>query len=154
MMERKHIEVFVDGLTRYFHHLDTARIGLSGNLEIGAPYLLKNTQNMGLDYTGMISVSGLKAGTIFVTAKSSLLRLILLSHGESAFSTELKRDLVGEMANTLAGNARRHLGPDFHISTPHILEGPVNTQSYRLSSRCYILPFRWKSNKAELIVSI
>jgi len=154
MMERMHIDVFIDGLTRYFKHLDSSRIGDNLSLEISAPYLLESTQSLGLDYTGMISVSGSNSGIIFVSAKNALLKLILLSLGESEFSSELKRDLIGEIANTLAGNARRHLGEGFHISTPRVIKGPIITTNYRLSSRCYVLPFRWKSNKAELIISI
>lgn len=154
MSERAHIDVFIDGLTRYFSHLDASLNDTQPTLEIGAPYLLKASQAMGLDFTGMIAVSGNNLGHIFVSAHSALLKRILLSYGESDLSDTHKRDLVGEIANTLAGNARRHLGTDFHISTPRVLEGTLETSNYKLSSRCYVLPFRWKSSKAELIVSI
>ena len=66
----------------------------------------------------------------------------------------LRLDLIGEIANTLAGNARRHLGPDFHISTPKVISGDLDAAAFGLSPRCFILPFRWKSNVAELVISI
>lgn len=162
MIDQAQIDVFIDALSRYFNHLDTSieegacalscRTGYG--LEVGAPYLLKSTQPMGLDFTGMISVSGNSTGTIFVSARSALLQLVLLSHGEKELSIKHKRDLIGEIANTLAGNARRHLGAEFHISTPRVLEGALEPVNYKLSSRCFILPFRWRSNKAELIISV
>ena len=154
MMEGKHIDVFVDGLKHYFDHLDITTTGSKGTLDISAPYLINSQQKLGLDYTGMISVTGNRTGYIFFSAKSSLLRFILLSYGESDFSERFKSDLVGEVANTLAGNARKYLGSDFHISTPTILANGIDASNYKLSKRCFVLPFRWRSNKAELIVSI
>lgn len=154
MNERAHIDVFIDGLTRYFNHLDTELKEPNSSLEVGAPYLLNTSQSIGLDFTGMICVSGNNLGYIFVSANSALLKRILLSYGEADLSDAPKRDLVGEIANTLAGNARRRLGSDFHISIPRVFDGGVETSKYKLSSRCYVLPFRWKSSKAELIISI
>lgn len=154
MREQAHIDVFIDGLSRYFNHIDSSGNKGRSELEISAPYLLKNTQVMGLDFTGMITVSGRSIGNIFVTANSALLKRILLIYGEVELGVRHKRDLIGEIANTLAGNARQHLGTDFHISTPHVFEGPLETDKHQLGVRSYVLPFRWKSSKAELIVSI
>ena len=154
MIERAQIDVFIDSLKRYFRHLDGVASGPANKLEIGAPYLLRDAQTMGLGYTGMINVSGTQSGTVFVSAGSTLLKRILLSYGEHNLSSEHKRDLIGEVANTLAGNARRHLGAEFHISTPRVLEGPIDPKRFDLNDRCFTLPFRWRSNKAELIVSI
>ena len=46
------------------------------------------------------------------------------------------------------------LGADFHISTPKVIEGVIETTRFKLSPRCFVLPFRWKSNVAELIISV
>ncbi len=154
MNERAHIDVFIDGLSRYFNYLATELEEPNSSLEIGAPYLLSTSQPMGLDFTGMISVSGNNLGYIFVSANSALLKRILLSYGEVDLSDMPKKDLIGEIANTLAGNARRRLGADFHISTPRVFDGGLEPSKYQLTSRCYVLPFRWKSSKAELIISI
>jgi len=78
----------------------------------------------------------------------------LLSYGELELGDEFMRDLVGEIANTLAGNARRELGANFHISIPRVIQAPLNTKDYSLDSHCYLLPFRWRSSKAELIISV
>ncbi len=169
MSERRYIDVFIDGLIGYFDHLNES-VGLprsvinqseadqhsaqSVGLELGTPYLLKNEATIGLDFTGMISVSGSSVGTVFVSAPRALLKRILLSHGELELGDEFMRDLVGEIANTLAGNARRELGADFHISIPRVIQTPINTKDYSLDTHCYLLPFRWRSSKAELIISV
>jgi len=155
MIERKYIDVFIEGLKTYFDHLDSIFNGPpEGTLEVGAPYLLKSDQNLGMGYTGLINVTGSSMGTVFVSAPGVLLKRILLSYGESDLREEFKRDLIGEIANTLAGNARRYLGSEFHISTPRILLGQLDLSNYTLSQRCYLLPFRWRSSRAELLISI
>ncbi len=169
MSERRYIDVFVDGLISYFDHLNESfgssrsvisssehaqRSTQSVDLELGTPYLLKNEATIGMDFTGMITVSGSSVGTVFVSAPRALLKRILLSYGEAELRDELLRDLVGEIANTLAGNARRELGADFHISIPRVIQAPLNTKDYRLDQHCYLLPFRWRSSKAELIISV
>ena len=154
MSERKYLNVFLDSLKTYFDHLDSIFSEPGGALEVGAPYLLKSNQRLGTGYIGLINVSGSSIGTIFVSAPGALLKRILMTYGESGLGEEFKRDLIGEIANTLAGNARQYLGSEFHISTPCILEGPLDLNNYKLSEHCYLLPFRWRSNKAELLISI
>ncbi len=154
MLEHKYMEVFVDGLTRYFKHLDEARETSSPSLQIGSPFLIDEASTRGLDYTGVISISGENKGHVFFSANSSLLKIILLAYGAKDLTTSKHRDVVGEVANTIAGNAREHLGNHFNISTPSVVEGPISPEKYKLSPRCFVLPFRWKSNQAELIVSV
>lgn len=154
MIDRAHIEVFADSLTRYFKHLTESTGSLSQDLEISAPYLLESDNISGLGYTGMIHVSGRYSGKVFVTARSSMLKKILLCLGEVDLNEELRQDLIGEITNTLAGNARRHLGTEFHISTPKVIKGTIESARLTLSPRCFVLPFRWKSNVADLIISL
>lgn len=157
MIDRTHIDVFVDALTRYFEHLTESTDStesIEDNLVISAPYLLNNDNILGLGYTGMINVSGRYSGKVFVTARSSMLKRILLCLGEVDLNEGLRQDLIGEITNTLAGNARRHLGAEFHISPPKVIKGEIKSTGLRLSTRCFVLPFRWKSNVADLIISL
>lgn len=85
----------------------------------------------------MINVSGSSMGAVFVSAPSALLKRVLLNYGEPEFNSRLKRDLIGEIANTLAGNARRELGSEFHIPTPRVIQTPLKTEDYKLSVHCY-----------------
>ena len=100
MIDRSHIEVFVDSLTRYFTHLNQSTGSHSDDLEISAPYLLSSKELVGFDYTGIINVSGRHSGKVFITARSSMLKRILLLLGEQELNEELRRDLIGEVANT------------------------------------------------------
>jgi chemotaxis protein CheX len=150
MTQRKQIDIFIEGVKRYFDHFSDQ----SDSLEIGTPYLVRNSEPLGMDYTGVITVSGANQGYVFFSATRSLLKYILLSLGESCFSEQFMSDLVGEVANTISGNARSSLGSEFYISTPNVIIGQVATQKISLDDRSYVLPLRWKTNAAQLVVSL
>ena len=153
MINHKQAEVFVDGISQYFKHLTTNE-SVNNSLEIGAPFMLDYAQETGLDYTGSIAVSGNDRGNIFFSATSCLLKTILLNYGVSDLTKSKHKDIVGEVANTIAGNARRHLGNQFLISTPTVIEGTLSSNHYDKSNRSYVIPLRWKSKSAQLIVNL
>lgn len=148
MQHHSLIDVFIDGVKVYFDHLGAEL------LEIGTPYLIPNSGDLGLDYNGLISIFGDNQGVVVFSANKSILKYILLSLGESDLSEPYLADLVGEIANTISGNVRRELGEDFQISTPKVSLDTLNQCLFDLESRSFILPLRWKSKAAQLLVSL
>jgi chemotaxis protein CheX len=73
---------------------------------------------------------------------------------ENDFSHETMRDLVGEVANTISGNARRDFGRDFVISVPAVLAGEKPEIPVVAGSRSFVIPINWRSHSAKLIVSL
>ena len=69
---------------------------------------------------------------------------------ESDFSHETMRNLGGEVANTISGNARR----DFVISVPSVLSGERPEVPQKPGSRSFVIPINWRSHSAKLIVSL
>jgi chemotaxis protein CheX len=62
--------------------------------------------------------------------------------------------LVGEITNTISGNAREQLGAGFMISTPFILEGkPISVHAAK-DTTCYILPVTWKQHRSRVLVAL
>ncbi len=158
MMSHKYLEVFVDGLSNYFAHLDVTKSVRSGmqqkSFQIGTPYLLDRSDALGLDYTGRISISGTNSGQVSFSASSTLLKMILIGYGVTSLSEEKHKDIVGEVANTIAGNARRVLGSAFNISAPTVVKGAIKSEDVDLKELCYVLPVRWKNNPAQLIINL
>ncbi len=64
------------------------------------------------------------------------------------------RDLVGEVANTISGNARRDFGRDFIISVPSVLAGERPDIPLKAGTRSFVIPINWRSHSAKLIVSL
>jgi len=64
------------------------------------------------------------------------------------------RDLVGEVANTISGNARRDFGRDFVISVPSVLSGEKPQIPQKPGLRSFIIPIKLAQSLRQLIVSL
>ena len=142
------LKVFVDGVINYFHHTSDK------NVKVGAPYLIENSQPTAFDYTGIIGISGPYKGTVYFTAPKVLLTHLLLSIGEKDTSMENMLDLVGEVANTISGNARTECGCDFMISVPIMMEGAPGKIHLPEQLRSYVIPIYWKAYSAAVVVCL
>jgi len=147
MLREEELKTFVDGTTRYFE------VAAQQPATIGSPYLLEGDLAVH-DYTGVISVSGKREGVVYFTAPRAMLTVLLMKMQESDFSHENMRDLVGEVANTISGNARRDFGHDFVISVPNVLAGGRPEIPHAAGIRSFVIPINWRSHSAKLVVSL
>ena len=84
MKDLQHITTFLDGVSRYFAHVSKD----PKSLELGTPYLVRNHEQLGLDLTGAITISGKTKGFVFFSSSRALLKYLLLSLGESEFTDQ------------------------------------------------------------------
>lgn len=108
-MQERDVQVFVEGTQNYFKEI-------SGEApEVGLPYI-KGSEEIILDYTGAIGISGERKGCVyFTTNKDMLSEIVNVVLGPGSDSEEALRDMVGEIANTISGNARRSFGSNFMV---------------------------------------
>ena len=147
-MDEQELRVFIDIVGQYFER-QTNRLP-----ELGSPHLGEPSALPIYDFTGVIGISGQRQGCVYFTAHRDLLRQLLLHVGESDISDNNLSDLVGEVANTISGNARRYFGPDFMISVPVVVEGSAKAIQVPRSVKAYILPLTWHKFEAALVVSL
>ena len=147
-MSEETVQIFIDGVVRYFEHTTDREVS------IGTPYLASNKSPVSMGYTGVIGISGPIKGCIYFTAPRVLLKHLLLSIGENETSSEYMLDLVGEVANTLSGNARRELGKEFVISVPMVVEGNPTAIQLPKDLRSYVVPITWKSYMAAVVICL
>jgi chemotaxis protein CheX len=145
MLQEQELKTFVEGTTNYFE------VAAQQPASIGSPYLMEGTPAVH-DYTGVINISGKREGVVYFTAPKAMLTVLLMKMQENDFSHETMRDLVGEVANTISGNARRDFGRDFVISVPSVLAG--EKPDLKPGTRCFVIPINWRSHSAKLIVSL
>jgi chemotaxis protein CheX len=145
-MTEKVLQIFIDGAVRYFQHTTDK------DVRVGTPYLVSNSEPSAFDYTGVIGVSGPMKGCVYFTAPLMLLKHLLLSMGESDTREEYIVDLVGEVANTISGNARSEFGKDFMISVPLVIEGAPSNIHLPKELRSYVIPVYWKSYSAAIVL--
>ena len=89
-----------------------------------------------------------------VSAPSTMLREVIKAMGEPDSSMTMIKDLLGEMANTISGNARTEFGADFIISLPKIIEGIPSIPYLPKERQSYVMPFTWRGFKAVIGISI
>jgi chemotaxis protein CheX len=142
------VRVFVDGVLNYF---DTS---MQQTAECGTPYLALTQSPEISDYTGMIRISGKRDGLVFFTAPKSMLCVMLMRMHETDMSHHNLCDLVGEIANTLSGNARRDFGPRFNISVPAVVHGRRSTVEYPADTCPIVIPIAWRTYHARLVVCL
>src|SRR5436190_18504968 len=105
-MSDEEIKVFIDGVVRYFQR------ATGEPAEVDAPYL-KGEDSVALDFTGVIGISGRHRGAVYFTSGAEQLTELLRHLGETEIGPSEQADLVGEVANTIAGNARQYFGSEF-----------------------------------------
>jgi len=146
MMTDSEVQVFIDGIKNYFMTVSDSKA------VVGTPYLINANKSPYSDYTGVIEVSGIRKGKVYVLAARAMLRHLLLSLGEKNISSELIIDIVGEVANTISGNVREQFGSQFVISSPTIIEG--KNDAIKDVNQAFSVPFRWKSYTGYLVICL
>jgi chemotaxis protein CheX len=137
-------KIFIELLKVYFSELTNTSV------DFGKPYLEKDNIEYG-DYVGVIHISGLCNGFICITATSSSLNSLIESvFHKSIADPNMVKDVLGEMANTIAGNARSLYGENFVISLPKVF----SKNGYKMDFKKVpiVLPFLWKNHKYNLIL--
>ena len=147
-MNEEELNVFVDTVLHYFDQVtDTPAI-------VQTPYLKENKDTLAYEFTGIIGISGERKGCVYFTTTSLLLNQILIGMREDDLSKENQADLIGELANTIAGNARKHFGIEFMISVPIVIEGKPENLKLPKTARSFVIPVSWRHHESALVVCL
>lgn len=146
-MEEK-LRIFINSIFYYFSHT------YKESVDIGSPYLVDSMDAVGAEFTGLISISGDYQGVCCFSTPRDLLKNIIEAVGVSDVSEDMLFDTAGEIANTLSGNAREHLGSKFNISVPLVFDGSPDESYFPEDAKIYAIPIEWRGNKATLGVSL
>ncbi len=147
-MKAEKLQVFMRSVALFFEQIG------DGLKEIDTPYLNDNQNPVAYDYSGIITISGAIMGSVYVSSSTTMLRHLLRVLGEPEESMALLKDLIGEIANTISGNARTEFGANFIISPPTIVQGAPSIQYLPREKRSYIIPFYWHDHKAVIGICV
>lgn len=147
-MEKESIEVFINSLKNFYGQIGVAEIS------VGVPYLLDSNHPVASDFTGIIGISGKRRGCVYFTCPKAMLSYLLMSVGESEVTSEHLCDMVGEIANTIAGNARKEFGSEFMISVPVVVQGVPEKIHLPDNTRSVVIPTKWKSYQSAIVVAL
>jgi chemotaxis protein CheX len=143
------IRSFVDAVSGYFYQISEEQA------EINAAFLVEGEiPATTFDLTGYITLSGSFSGRVYFSAPRVMVTRLLLIMGESDRSEERLLDAVGEIANTISGNARKHFGESMVISVPVTAATEHDWLKSVVSPRSYVILVKWKQYKASVVVDI
>jgi chemotaxis protein CheX len=146
-LSEKDIEIFIEAIGSYFKQITHEAAS------IGVAYLAQNAFPMN-DFTGMIKVSADYVGALYFSAPSAMLRHLLTVMKETDQSEENLLDAVGEIANTISGNARKYFGENMVISTPEKIVNTPPDLDRSTNNYAYVIIIKWKHYSASLVVDI
>lgn len=147
-MDASVLNIFATSIINYF----TKTTGHPA--EMGTPFLGHEDEILALDFSAVIGISGTYRGNIYYTAPRPKMQALLAILGEDDYSDNLCGELVGEITNTISGNAREELGGGFMISTPFLLAGSNISVRAAQGAPCFILPIEWNSFCSRILITL
>lgn len=145
-LQESELKMFVDSVQRYF------KVMTQQEPQITSAFLATGDIEAH-DFNGIVSFSGSYNGHVLVSMPQRLLRELLLLQRENDLSDSNLLDAVGEIANTLGGNARKTLGSGLQISVPMKLHGASGLKA-RVRKHPYVITLRWNHQPALVCVDL
>jgi chemotaxis protein CheX len=142
------VGVFVDSVMHYF---ETA---VQQPATCGIPHLALRQRPQLADYTGMLSIAGRRDGVVLFTAPRSMLRVMLMCMQDTDLSHEHLCELVGEIANTLLGDAQRNFRHHYSVSVRSVVHQGDVALVYPAGAHPIVIPIAWRSYRARLVVCL
>ena len=146
-IQESDLRIFVDTVKNYFFNT-TAEAA-----EVVTAFLADDGVMPNHGYTGAITLSGQFEGCVYFTATQALLTRVLASIQEADLSEANLLDAVGEIANTIAGNARQHFGAGLDISVPTRVKSDAPFAITR-RDRPFVIELKWRGQDAAVVVDI
>jgi chemotaxis protein CheX len=140
-------KVFIEAVTHYFAHQTQMPA------QIRASYLT-DPAALNFDYTGLITLAGRFRGCVYFTAPGRMLRELLRALHEPDVHDDNLLDAVGEIANTIAGNVRRHFGAALEISVPIKIRGTSTEIKSAVRSRPFAILIGWQRHEAAVVIDL
>lgn len=123
--------------------------------QIRTAYLLQDGgEPVREDFTGVIEVGGRYRGQVCFSAPRGMLTHVLLLLGERDYSDASHRDIVGEIANQMTGQARRFFGEGLHIRPPRVYARKQGPCRLAAAMPPLVIPLAWDRYEAHLQVAM
>ena len=147
-MSEDDLKVFVKGTERFFSQVTATAA------EVSTPFVREQKDRVVSDFSAVIGVSGTQRGCVYFTAPREMVADLVKRLGETEMTDEIYADYVGEIANTISGNAREFLGSGFMISVPVVCSGPSHDVRFPRDMPAFVIPIMWSGHNSSLILCL
>jgi hypothetical protein len=105
-------------------------------------------------YTGLLHLTGGAEGFVYITASQELLQHLYTSrHSHGRFTEENCRDVMNDIATTIAHNVHKRFGPALHVSEPRIFS-TVPDDPIEMPPAVFVQPFSWRNELAYFVLGL
>lgn len=145
----KTVNVFIDSINNYFQTLTSLDVDTK-------PPFVKTPELLLLkECTGMIGVSGIKRGFIYISGDMEMYADLIRRYvGLKAPDEKDILDMAGELSNVVSGNVRETYGDDFMISVPIVFKGTPDNLYFPDDVPIYVIPVEWNGYEAYMVVGL
>lgn len=122
---------------------------------VGKPHL-KTQPTTSYDVSGIIGFSGQVIGSMVVSFPQGVAERIVEAFAGTKLSPDTPdfADAVGELANMIAGSAKKDLGGSASITVPSVIIGPGHTVARLAEVPCVVIPCSTPVGEFAVEVSI
>jgi chemotaxis protein CheX len=149
-MTEDELKIFIRGTEHFFEASTSARA------KVSTPYVMESDDRVVYDFSAIIGVSGSQRGCVYYSAPRDMVRELVEYLGETLTDDEIYADYVGEIANTISGNARASLGSGFMISVPVVFTAGSGESKVRFPPDipAFVVPLEWRGYQSSLIMAL
>ncbi len=140
--------IFVNGTEHFFQKLTAIPA------EVGTPSCEETIVRVLDEFSAVIAISGKRRGYVSYTAPRAMIGEVMGYFGETDRSDDLLADCIGEIANTICGNAREHLGPGYTIGVPAVIRGRTEEAPFYADAPAVVIPIKWNGYRSSLILCL
>lgn len=143
----KSLVVFIKMMTRCLTTISrVAPVFGNPSIELALPRLFT--------YNGLISVEGRLNGWIALSIPKEFADDLLSFISEPSREEDVRIDIAGEIANTVAANGREYFGKRLIIHPSLATGNGALDPSLKESSMILKIPFKWHGHPASLLISL
>ncbi len=152
-MKKEIIDLFIEKTKKTFFVLFRKEI------REGSPYIISGTGNDNWDISGFVGAAGSCQGLVAIRLTQStgedLMDLIKMDFPDLTGRWVILNDMIGELANTVAGNVLSEAGGDkFRLSVPITVQGKNHIISWPKKAEILAIPFSSDIGSFELQISL
>jgi len=147
-MTEEDLKIFVTGTSHYFAQV------ANSTAEVSTPFVKEPSDHVMFDFSAVIGITGSQRGCVYYTAPRDMVADLVSRLGEPDKDDDILADYVGEIANTISGNAREQLGSGFMISVPVVFRGRVDDVRFPRDTPAFVIPIYWNKYRSALIICL
>jgi chemotaxis protein CheX len=142
------LKIFVTGASHYFAQV------ANSTAEIATPFVKEPADRVMYDFSAVIGITGSQRGCVYYSAPRDMVAELVARLGEPDTDDDILADYVGEIANTISGNAREQLGSGFMISVPVVFRGRAEDVRFPRDTPAFVIPVYWNRHRSALIICL